>query len=129
MVSFGGNNTNEASTIPLAFAIEGAGAAAGGMSLTAAGALAAPLMFNGDSSNAYEAFSTYGAVAGTFPWQHSKSYDIVEDIYARKNSSGYYLHYTTLPNAFAIFGSKTILPNSRNKVYLTNALMTPVEVF
>lgn len=77
----------------------------------------------------WEKFLDQGDVDGDWWGEIRASYDIVDDIKKRNNSSGYYIHYTTLESAFAIMASKKINPNSSNKVYVTKALMSPMEAF
>jgi RHS repeat-associated protein len=92
----------------------------------------APLFFTGDSRAPhvedwyFKKFAGEGTYAPSLPWADSSS-DIVDDIIKRNNTSGYYIHYTTTESAYQISKTKVLLPNKSNKVYLTNALMTPAE--
>ncbi|WP_418498944.1 RHS repeat domain-containing protein [Flagellimonas sp.] len=102
--------------------------------LASGAALSSPLLLSGDGSAShikqwrYDKFAAEGVFAGALPWDVSST-DIVDDIINRRNKSGYYIHYTTIESAYSIWLDKTIRANSSNKVYLTNALMTPVEAF
>ena len=88
------------------------------------------ILLNGDTSpDRFAQFARYGEVAGSWPWQHAASRDIVESINSRKNNSGYYIHYTSLKSAYSIWESKTIRPGLSNIVYVTNAIMTPSEAY
>ena len=63
------------------------------------------LLLNGDSSpDRFAEFAQYGGVAGSWPWQHAASRDIVENINSRKNNSGYYMHYTSMKSALMLYG-------------------------
>src|SRR5690606_1941442 len=45
------------------------------------------ILLNGDTSpDRFAQFSEYGAAAGSWPWQHAASRDIVESINSRKNN-------------------------------------------
>ena len=96
-------------------------------------AVAAPVvLFKGDKFDMYNAFAQEGKYYSEgLSWtiKSTEGYSIVDDILKRNNSSGYYIHYTTMKSAYSIMSSQTIFPNSSNKVYLTNALMSPVEAF
>lgn len=46
------------------------------------------ILLNEDtSSDRFAQFAKYGEVAGSWPWQHAASYDIVENINSRKDNS------------------------------------------
>ncbi|MEN2416228.1 FG-GAP-like repeat-containing protein [Flavobacterium mesophilum] len=102
------------------------------VSATSVGVGALPLFFVGDGRAAhvedwyFKKFASEGKYMRIAPWADS-SEDIVDDIIKRNNSSGYYIHYTSIESAYKISKTKVLLPNKSNKVYVTHALMTPAE--